>query len=169
MSDNYLNQCDLIVDQVVEWIGLKWTKSMIKAELRDWFGDQLSSSLCSRIISHARWKIKELYKIDPAEFKGSSIEFYRSVIRNPKISVQFKLTAQERLDKLLGLENMSFDDPGLYAEKVAKAMEAMDGTVDEKIFKDTPEVTRADLFDEDDNEELASAVSEAGLKIPDKK
>lgn len=162
---------------------------MIKAELREWFGDKLPSTLCERIISCARRKITSLYRVDPMEFKGSSIEFYQSVIRNPRISVQCKLTAQERLDKLLGLETMSIDNPAVYAAKVAAAMKAADGTVSGSDVTDVDEeeanakssadssakysadsaVGRPDLFEDSGDDALSSAVIDAGLVMPEKK
>ena len=153
---------------------------MIKAELRDWFGDKLSAGLCNQIIEAARKKIRELYGVDAIEYKGSSIEFYQSVIRNPKAPIKFKLTAQERLDKLLGLESFSFDDPAVYAAKVAAAMKAADETVvaatigvtapeEQSSLKDGSDSAKFDPFEETEDADLVSAVNDAGLKIPEDK
>lgn len=129
MSDNDL-VCDLIVDAVVEWLGKKYRKSQIKLELAKINGgERLDFRVVDHIISLAKKKIRNLYHVDPIEFKGSSIEFYQSVIRNPKAKIKDKLVAQQRIDVLLGLEHLATDDPAIYAEKVKAAMKAMDDSV----------------------------------------
>jgi hypothetical protein len=127
MGNSHLIDCAEVIDQVMEWIGMKWKKSMIKAELRKWFPD-LKGMTAEFIISAARKKIKVLYKIDATEYKGKQIEFYESIIRG-KAKHRDKLTAAERLDKLLGLENISTDDPLITAQKIREALNKMDNTV----------------------------------------
>ncbi|GAH46915.1 unnamed protein product, partial [marine sediment metagenome] len=91
MSRNDL-VCDLVVDAVVEWLGKKYKKSQIKLELAQINGGKpLNIWTVERIIHLARKKIRDIYHIDAVEFKGSSIEFYSAVIRDPKISVKYKL------------------------------------------------------------------------------
>jgi len=123
--------CDLVVDAVVEWLGMKYRKSQIKFELAQINGGKpLDPWTVEKIIHLARKKIRDIYHVDAIEFKGSSIEFYSSVIRNPKTPIKYKLVAQQRLDCLLGLEHLATDDPAVYAEKVKEAMKAMDASVD---------------------------------------
>lgn len=170
MSRNDL-VCDLVVDAVVEWLGKKYKKSQIKLELAQINGGKpLNPWVVEKIIHLARIKIRNIYHIDPVEFKGSSIEFYSSVIRNPKFSVKDKLVAQQRLDVLLGLEHLATDDPAVYAEKVKEAMEAMDGSVTGTSQESTPKVTakekepkeeqRADPFEEVHDEKLSEALKD---------
>lgn len=129
MSDNDL-VCDLVIDAVVEWLGKKYRKSQIKLELAEINGGKrLDPWVVERIISLARKKIRDIYHIDPIEFKGTSIEFYQSIIRHPKYSIKYKLIAQARIDALLGLEHLSSDDPTVYAAKVTEALKAMDKSV----------------------------------------
>lgn len=130
MSNNDL-VCDLVIDAVVEWLGKKYKKSQIKLELAQINGGEpLNPWVVEKIIHCAKKKIRDIYNIDAVEFKGSSIEFYSSVIRNPRAKIKDKLQAQQRIDALLGLEHLATDDPAVYAEKVKEAMRAMDASVD---------------------------------------
>jgi len=61
--------------------------------------------------------IKDLSKIDPVEHKKESVEFYKKMISNPKITTKLKLTARKQLDNLLGLDQISTEDPEEYAAK----------------------------------------------------
>lgn len=122
--------CDLIVDHVVELLGRRYRKSQIKLELQEINGGTtVDWRVADRIISLARMKIRDVYGVDPVEYKGASIEFYSSVIRDPKSRTGDKLQACERIDKLLGLEHLSDEDPKVYAAKVAEALKAMDDSV----------------------------------------
>lgn len=119
--------CSSIIDNIVEWIGLKHTKSQIKAKLRE-ANKNIDIKTIEGLISLARKKIRQLYKIDPLEFKGSAIEFYCSVIRGEH-DVRYKILCQERLDKLLGIDQIASEDPNTYADKVLQAMRQADGSV----------------------------------------
>lgn len=178
MSQNDL-VCDLVVDAVVEWLGKKYRKSQIKLELAQINGDKpLNPWTVERIIHLARKKIRDIYNIDAVEFKGSSIEFYSSIIRNPKASLKYKLIAQQRLDILLGLEHLATDDPVVYAEKVKEAMRAMDASVEGTVKTEqestsqestSSKVTakekeqRSDSFEEVHDEKLAEALETVEL------
>lgn len=149
--------CDLVIDAVCEWLGLKYRKSQIKLELAQLNGGKpLDIWVFNKIVHAARTKIRNIYHIDAIEYKGSSIEFYELVIRDPEIAIKYKLVAQQRLDTLLGLEHLATDDPIIYAEKVAEALKAMDNTVDgivkDEQTKDTPGKSNGDDSDEINNE-----------------
>lgn len=121
--------CDEIVDYVVDLIGRRFRKSQIKSCLAKINGGKrVKSWVAEKIIGLARQRIREIYKTDPVEFKGAAIEFYESILRG-KYSLKYKLQARLQLDKLLGLENISTDDPNIYAEKVAEALQEMDETI----------------------------------------
>lgn len=172
MSQNDL-VCDLIVDAVVEWLGKKYKKSQIKLELAQINGGKrVNPWAVERIIHLARKKIRDLYHIDAIEFKGSSIEFYQSVIRSPKAKIRDKLQAQQRIDVLLGLEHLATDDPAVYAEKVKEAMEAMDGSVtgqevpsqestsSKATEKEQEKEQHSDPFEEVHDEKLSEALKD---------
>lgn len=155
--------CDLVVDAVVEWLGMKYRKSQIKAELAEINGGKpLNIWTFNAIVRAAKIKLRDIYHVDAVESKGSSIEFYSAIIRKPKIAIKYKLIAQQRLDTLLGLENLATDDPKIYAEKVAEAMKAMDATVDgtakedsENISSKSKDETHNDPFEGVNDSELA--------------
>lgn len=118
---------ELLVDQVVEWIALKWTKAMMKDYLRKYVDVNLKNHTVVHLIKLANKQIRELYGIDPAEYKGRQIAFYEAVIRGRlpghktggvPSKVKDKLVAAERLDKLYGLEQISNIDPAQLAEQV---------------------------------------------------
>jgi hypothetical protein len=118
---------ELLVDAVMEMMARKWTKSMIKAQLRDDFkGIKLAAM--RQIIRDAKAKIQKLYGIDPQEYKGRQISFYEYVIRT-KSKMSDKLTAAERLDKLFGLEHIQGDDPEIQARRIREQLIEMESTM----------------------------------------
>jgi len=127
MDYGELKYYDGVIDAIMERIGKKWTKSMIKRQLREWFPG-ISLNTCTFLIGRAKKKIRELYNIDPSEYKGSQISFYEFVIRS-KSDLKHKLIAAERLDKLFGLEHVSIKDPSIIAEKIQQALKEMDESV----------------------------------------
>jgi len=74
-------------------------------------------------------RTRDLSKIDPIEYKNQSIEFYKQVINSPNIPPKLRLTAQKQLDHLLGLDQLSTEDPQEYAAKVCEAIKAADASV----------------------------------------
>ena len=122
---------DELIDQVAEWLGMKLRKSHIKVKLREVY-PEIKICVIERLITLAKKRIIEIFHIDPQEFKGSSVEFYSSVIRDTEVPVKFRLVAQQRLDILLGLEHISSDDPNEYASKVQDALREMDGSLANK-------------------------------------
>jgi len=152
MSDTHL-VCDLVIDAVVEWLGMKYRKSQIKAELAEINGGKpLNIWTFNAIVKAAKKKIRDIYHIDAVESKGSSIEFYSVIIRNPKMPIKYKLIAQQRLDALLGLEHLATDDPKVYAEKVTEAMKAMDASVDGSVKEDEKVKSSSPSKDETHND-----------------
>jgi len=126
-KDRDYGDCEEIVEAVMEMIGKRWTKSMIKAELRKWFPG-LTDSSAQWIITQAKRLICKIYNIDPHEYKGKQIAFYESVIRGGA-KVHDKLTAAERLDKLFGLEHITMEDPALMAQKIIEFKKQAEATV----------------------------------------
>lgn len=127
MDYTELRDFDEVIDYVMECIGRKWTKSMIKFSLRDFFPG-ITTKTCVFIIYKAKKKIRELYNLDPSDYKGSQISFYESVIRGPS-KIKDKLVAAERLDKLFGLEHAISVDVTTTAEKIQKALKDIDESV----------------------------------------
>lgn len=130
------SQCMEIVEEVMEWIALRWSNSQIKRELREWFPD-ITSVAASFLISAAKKEIRKRYNIQPQEYKGRQIAFYEWVIRS-KNKTRDKLTAAERLDKLFGLENVDTEDAESTAHKIRKAINEIN---DEMFEGDIGDVT----------------------------
>lgn len=120
MADMDYSQCIEIVEAAMEWIALRWSKSQMKRELRDWFPG-LSGMTCDFIFSAAKKEIRKRYNIDPDEYKGKAIAFYEYVIRGDS-KMRDKLTAAERLDKLYGLEQLQHEDADTTARKIREAL-----------------------------------------------
>lgn len=118
-----------LVEAVMEWLGMRWTESMIKRQLRDYFGEHLSFQTCKYLIKAAKAEIRKRFNIDPQEYKGLQITFYESVIRRKEEKTKNQLTAAERLDKLFGLEQITFDDPEIMARKIREGIASMKESV----------------------------------------
>jgi hypothetical protein len=131
MSGEAPEVTDELIDTVMEYIGKQMRKSHIKLKLREDFPD-LKIHVIERLIKLAKQRIIEVYKVNPEHFKGCSIEFYASVLRDPDEGTKYKLIAQQRLDAMLGLENITSEDPTEFAQKVQDAMREMDETVADK-------------------------------------
>ena len=145
MSVNY-SKWPLLVDACMEWIAMRWTKSMIKAELKDHFKNDIHWSQVEAIIKAAKTEIKRIYCIDASEYRGRQISFYELIIREKKyydeiIKLEARLKAAERLDKLFNLEGIQLEDVDAIAERVRDALQAMD----EKTFKEVPDHARDKL------------------------
>jgi len=125
---------DELIDAVMEYIARKWTKSMIRRELREWFED-ITLQTCNYLIGAAYRKIRDRYHIDPDQYKGQQVAFYESLIRDKHVKAADQLKAAERLDKLLGLENISSIDPAELINKILdfkqQAIENTTGGIDD--------------------------------------
>jgi len=136
----------LLVEACMEWIAQRWTKSMIRAELRDWFKDDIDSAACQAIIRAAKNEIKRIYNIDASEYRGRQISFYELIIREKKyynelIKVESRIKAAERLDKLFNLEGIQAEDADAIAERVRAALDEMD----KNQFSEVPDDARSEL------------------------
>jgi len=131
MANEAAEISDELVDQVAEWLGMKMRKSHIKAKLREIYPDVKICTMM-RLITLAKARIVEIFNVDPNEFKGSSVEFYCSIIRDLEAPIKYKLVAQQRLDILLGLENVVTEDPQQFAQKIHDAMKEMDSSLADK-------------------------------------
>ena len=122
-----IERAQIVIDQVVEYLAMKWTKTQIFNHLRGTFPD-LKRRTVRALIRKAGKDIMARYGINPEEYKGEQIAFYEYVIRGRsydrkdgcKSTVKERLVAAERLDKLFNLENIVNSDP---ADKAAQIME----------------------------------------------
>jgi len=155
-----------VIDAIVEWIALNWTKSQMKRELIKWF-PEISPFTMEFLITKARKAIRKKYDIEPQEYKGKQISFYEWVIRT-KSKMKDKLVAAERLDKICGLEFTPTDNPEILAGKICSLIKDMENSVegpnneqckDEGVSK--ADVHTADVSTED---EKVNTVSEDDTK-----
>lgn len=130
---------DILVDYVVDLLAQKWTRSMILHEIQVTLDKEVKLSTVITLISSAKKRIVKRYHISPEEYKGEQVAFYEAIIRGKTNSanglpskISERLTAAERLDKLLNLEHISNDDPADKAAKVREFLRAADATVSRK-------------------------------------
>ena len=83
------------------------TTGQRKIAMREKFGG-MDHATCLRYLARARKRWAAESDLTPQQRKaqrGQAIEFYRQQMRNSKVSDRVKIMAQERIDKLLGLES----------------------------------------------------------------
>ena len=69
---------------------------------------------------------KDVSEMDLLEHKKDSVEFYKQMIGNEKTPPKLSLTARKQLDNLLGLDQISTEDPKEQAAKIREALMQMD-------------------------------------------
>lgn len=156
MADMDYSQCIEIVEAVMEWIALRWSKSQMKRELREWFPG-LSGMTCDFIFSAAKKEIRRRYGINPDEYRGKAIAFYEYVIRGES-KMRDKLTAAERLDKLYGLEQLQHEDANTTARKIRDALSQLDN----QVIKEKPDGEAKNSVHEGDSEINAGTGGQQG-------
>jgi len=77
--------------------------SVIKAEFRSQFGDATHETIL-RYVSRARVQILADAARGRDEMRAESLAFYNGMLADPGASHRDRIRAQERIDKLLGLE-----------------------------------------------------------------
>jgi hypothetical protein len=90
------------IDLAQYCLGRRWDKGKIKIVLKEKF--DLSARSCERVLSRARERIVLATSQDRREHRQDAFGFYLSVIRDAGATTREKLLAQERIDKLFGLE-----------------------------------------------------------------
>jgi len=84
-------------------------KSYIKKRLRKKYGD-LDHATIERYLTRAREEILAATGVPRPEHRGWSLAFYGAIRSNLRFGAKERLKAQERIDKLLGLEDKSPPD-----------------------------------------------------------
>lgn len=167
MSMEYreLRGYDDLFEECAEWMGLKWTKSMIKRELRGFFPG-ITLRVMDYIMYRARKVIRSKYGINPQEYKGSQITFYEYVMRG-KEKMHDKLTAAERLDKLFGLEHISDDNVDDIAAQIRDGITSMKASVPNPNEKGSDETKVNESKPEEDNSNGRERDSKLGQSSSD--
>lgn len=98
-------------------------KFNIKAMLTKHFVDNglpaPSGNSIERILSRAREALATRINKSRADHRGEAYALYDSILNDPHASIKDKLYAQERIDKLLGLEVKVADSPAVDSSDAA--------------------------------------------------
>jgi hypothetical protein len=86
-------------------------KSTIKKAFRQRFGAEIDHGTIERYLTRAREGMLIDLTRGRQNHRAGSLAFYESVLADPKAAVRDKVRAQERIDKLLGLEDKSNQPP----------------------------------------------------------
>lgn len=84
-----------------ELVARRFTKGTIKVALAKQF--DLTARSIETVLSRVRVEMAQEFGRPKVEHQEDALEFYRSVIRDPKASNKDKIRAQEGIDRLLGL------------------------------------------------------------------
>jgi hypothetical protein len=93
---------DELVTMAEVMLARRCHKSEVKAALK---AKGLSARSCEKAITLAKARLVEATDKLPSDHKNEAYRFYDSVLRDPFASTVSKVKAQERIDKLLGLES----------------------------------------------------------------
>lgn len=124
-------QDESVLDLVVELYGQFKKKKQINEILTEELGfkEPISSVIISVLISRAKAKIRETYKvIDPTEYKGRII-YCIELILGGRAKPRARLKALEMLAIYTGVDQEVAETPQEYAQKVAEAIKEMDASV----------------------------------------
>ena len=74
-------------------------------EVKQWLkGFGYKSMGCTRIVRAAQALLVERQRVTREDARGASLEVYQGLVRDKTLPPQVRLQAQQRIDKLLGLE-----------------------------------------------------------------
>lgn len=123
---------DDIHDMIIDAISRRLHKGEIKKLIYACFANSDKYTCCAvtaeRLITEAREKLRDRMGITKEEGRNEAIAFYESVIRDPQSDFSAKIKAQERIDKILGLEftGAKSDTVDEYARKIREAIADQD-------------------------------------------
>jgi len=138
-----LSKCEELIDFTAELLGQRFRRCQIREELRK-INPEISNRIITLLIAAARRKLIATYNVNPEQYKGEAIEFYSYVIRNSSFPIKFRIQAQERLDKLLGLEALKVENPEEYISRLNAALQAMDKAIPNEDSKEKESVKESE-------------------------
>jgi len=124
----------IVLDDIVEYVRDLLSKGYRKGEIKDKLREELgtdgaepSTRSMETLISAARAQMLEDSDRPREEHQADAIEFYKSVLRDPKAKTSSKIAARARIDSILGLgaQHSTLDDP---EDKAAKARQFLKET-----------------------------------------
>ena len=84
-------------------LALHYHKTQIRATIIARYG--ISGSTAEKYLARARAKLRALLDGDIEEHRSKSLTVYAKVVRDPQATPREKVLAQQRIDKILGLES----------------------------------------------------------------
>lgn len=123
---------DDIHDLIIDAYSRRAHKGEIKKLIYACFANSEKYTCCSvtaeRLMTEAKEKLRNRMGITRDEGRNEAIAFYESVIRDPNSDFSAKIRAQERIDKILGLEftGAKSDTVDEFARKIREALEDQD-------------------------------------------
>jgi hypothetical protein len=93
------------VEYVARLLRGQLPKYRIRELFRARYGSHVHWRTVDNYVVRAREAIRREEGIDPKREKQSSLDVYRSIVSDPEATRREKILAQERIDKLLGLES----------------------------------------------------------------
>lgn len=91
------------VEYVMELEAAALLPGQIKRELREKYGD-VSKSQIAEYVGRARARLQESHKEKAEELAKKAISRYEAIIRDPSTDANARIRAQERIDKIWGVE-----------------------------------------------------------------
>ena len=86
-------------------------KNTIKRALRAKFGGEISANTIEGYLGRAREALLADVGRGRHNHRANALGFYESIVADPKVAPRDKIKAQERIDKLLGLEDKTNQPP----------------------------------------------------------
>lgn len=135
IPDAHLAKEDDLLEIVTMYIANRSRTATIRQAIYSWAGRKVDRARCNNVIAAAKKKMIEYLEVDPREHRAKSLHFYESIIANEDIPDQFRIKAQELLDKSLGLDRgqAGVQDPDVLANLINSALKDVDDVTDSNI------------------------------------
>ena len=96
-----------VVDVIASMLSRRWFTSQIKLAIKPVMikaGRRGSHQEITSLITRAKTKIRESVGISRDEARCEALSFYNDIIRDERVDARVKIAAQERVDRILGIE-----------------------------------------------------------------
>lgn len=131
-----------IVDFVCDLLAQRFHKGQIKKKIREELAKDISLPALERLITTAKKRIRERYKIDAGEYRGYLVAELERLLR-AKTPTKYRIKVIHELAELLGLRHIAdTETPQEYAAKVCEAIKAADASVGGTAFNEQNKQTK---------------------------
>jgi hypothetical protein len=93
-----------IIEFCVEALCRRWTRTEIIREVQKRWMLNANNFTISPYLARARSRMRKVMRKDIEDMVAESVGLYQAVIRSKNSTIREKMLANERLDKMLGLE-----------------------------------------------------------------